>query len=99
MYAMSCARTTDSAVYCWGSNDWGELGNGDIGTGIFGAAATPAKVQGLGGQAVQVVTMVGTACALLKSGGVECWGLNDAGQLGHGDADYLPHPVPSPVVL
>jgi alpha-tubulin suppressor-like RCC1 family protein len=38
----SCARTADGSVYCWGSNDSGELGDGTT-----TERHTPLRVSGL----------------------------------------------------
>jgi len=35
----------------------------------------------------------GFACAVLASGGVECWGWEDYGELGNGKSDVSPTPV------
>ena len=35
--------------------------------------------------AVSITTSVGRACALLSTGGADCWGYDDYGQLGKGN--------------
>lgn len=65
-----------------GSNTNGELG---IGTSDTLAHPYPEVVQGLSGNSVaKVVSGSTTACALLSSGEVTCWGRNDSGSLGIG---------------
>lgn len=78
--AHTCALA-DDRVFCWGSNDEGQLGTAASGT----PEPTPAEVPGLGGTPVEVATFGSHTCARLSSGHVECWGLNDRGQLGVGD--------------
>jgi len=40
----TCALSTDGDVYCWGNNEVGQLGQGNVGDG----ALLPVKVPGLG---------------------------------------------------
>ena len=75
----SCALRTDGAVYCWGRND-----SGQVGDGTTDDATTAKRVQGLpaGHAVVQVTAAREDTCALLDDGTVWCWGLNDAHNLG-----------------
>jgi Regulator of chromosome condensation (RCC1) repeat len=90
----ACARTMDGSVFCWGSNQAGQLGDG---TGKD-HTLVPTKVDGLKAKAVKVTASKATSCALLVSGEVQCWGANDKGQLGTGSADFLPHLKPGTTV-
>ncbi|MCH7698846.1 MAG: hypothetical protein IH865_07910 [Chloroflexi bacterium] len=88
----NCVVTTASAAKCWGDNTYGQLGRG-LGTG----GTTPLEVSGLGSGTVDVSTS-GTsrhACAVTSAGGVRCWGINGAGQLGI-DSDAGPETCPGP---
>ncbi|HEX4101405.1 MAG TPA: hypothetical protein VHY21_12840, partial [Pseudonocardiaceae bacterium] len=84
--ASTCAVLTSSGVACWGINDHGELGDGT--TPYY--SAVPTAVVGVGGtgtlSGVLSLTPVADTgyCALLTSGGVDCWGGNTDGQLGDG---------------
>jgi alpha-tubulin suppressor-like RCC1 family protein len=40
---------------------------------------------------------LGHTCGLTSSGDAYCWGDNERGQLGNGEVDLTPHPVPVPV--
>ncbi len=71
----SCA-VVNTAVYCWGANDRGQLGDGDL-----EARGTPAPVIG-DLVFVQVTTGLAHSCALTRSGDAYCWGAGDRGQLG-----------------
>jgi alpha-tubulin suppressor-like RCC1 family protein len=76
----ACAiRASDGAVFCWGSNDYGELGDG-----TFNASSTPVQVQGLPAVATGLALGENFSCALLTDASVWCWGLDDDGQLGTG---------------
>lgn len=64
----SCARTGSGQVWCWGSNDSGELGMGDrIPRG------QPTPVAGLG-DAIDVASGDRRSCAVRRDGRVWCWG-------------------------
>lgn len=92
--SFSCARTADT-VYCWGSDEAGQLGTGDTvhqgcmsGMTAYSCSkfAVPIPTGDL--DATQVAELaLGSmhACALMTDGSVRCWGENRAGQLGLGD--------------
>lgn len=86
----SCALSEDGRVKCWGKNDHGQLGLGDASPrgaspGTMGPNL-PAVDLGAGSAAAQLTCGRAHACALLGSGVLKCWGQNDHGQLGLGDA-------------
>ena len=81
-----CAILSTGGVDCWGDNGNGELGNGTIGGPLSGGYDTPQAVIHLT-HAVSVVSddsYQGGRCALLSTGGVECWGDNLLGEVGNG---------------
>lgn len=63
-----CARVASGAVYCWGDNSQGQLGNGS-----WDDSAVPVRVAGVE-QATAIVGGMMHTCALLASGRVMCWG-------------------------
>ena len=75
----NCALTSVGGVKCWGLNDHGQLGDGTKTT-----SATPVDVVGLNGPAAAIATGPFHTCAVLRSGGIDCWGSNGTGQLGDG---------------
>jgi alpha-tubulin suppressor-like RCC1 family protein len=90
----TCALLTSGGVDCWGEDHDGELGDGTTSAG----SATPVQVQGVGGvgalsDGASLTSGFGTPCALLTSGGVDCWGLGPYGQLGNGTYDESTTPV------
>lgn len=64
----TCALTTQGAVKCWGTNSFGELGDGTGGQGN-----SPVSVSGLSGVASITAGQNGT-CAITNAGGLTCWG-------------------------
>jgi alpha-tubulin suppressor-like RCC1 family protein len=88
-YRGFCALLTSSGVDCWGGGYYGQLGNGQFYTTGNEGSAVPVQVVGVGGTGtitgVASLTSAGDgACALLTSGGVDCWGWGGLGQLGNG---------------
>src|SRR6478752_3290332 len=78
--AMSCATLSDGSVWCWGSNENGQLGDGTM-------TSPSAAVRVMGIDNAQAVTAGGTwnsggmgaansafGCALLSDGTIRCWG-------------------------
>lgn len=77
----TCARMSDGTVTCWGLNSQGQLGV-PLSTP---QSATPLQVPGVE-SAVGLVAGHELSCALIDGGTVRCWGRNNEGQLGAGDA-------------
>lgn len=73
------------SVYCWGQNQWGQLGDGTTEDRL-----SPTMVPGI--TAGQVAVGGGHACAQLSSS-VRCWGLNNRGQLGDDSTTNSSSPV------
>jgi alpha-tubulin suppressor-like RCC1 family protein len=73
----TCALTSAGSVQCWGSNEFGQLGNG-----TWAGSNAPVPVIGLSGPAIAISAEHWHTCALLQSGGIQCWGHNEWGQLG-----------------
>jgi alpha-tubulin suppressor-like RCC1 family protein len=86
----SCALLATGTVWCWGSNNQGQLGVNPVG---LPSSRTPVMVTGLTG-VTQIVAGVGHTCAL-SSGVVRCWGGNTFGILGDsGAARFSPTTIP-----
>jgi len=74
----ACALRSTGAVSCWGSNNYGEIGDS---TDVW--RRTPVSVVGLG-DAVEITAGSSFTCARRATGAVVCWGENNFGQLNDG---------------
>ncbi len=98
----TCAAMGSGRVYCWG---WPQTAAEDRGrplrvNGFSGPVVAVAVVATGDGRPTASGTGTATACALLRSGAVECWGRNLYGALGRGlPAWSLNDPVPAPVAF
>ena len=75
----TCALTGAGAVYCWGGN-----GNGEVGDGTTTTRLTPVQVTGLGSGVAAIAAGGWHTCAVTAAGGASCWGYNGYGELGDG---------------
>ncbi|MBU1537418.1 hypothetical protein KKF84_19030, partial [Myxococcota bacterium] len=73
----TCAVTSGGAVYCWGENLHGKLGTGDT-TDHF----VPTLINTPLSDFIQVSAGASNACAVRSTGTVQCWGINDNGNMG-----------------
>ncbi|KIG11802.1 Molybdopterin oxidoreductase, iron-sulfur binding subunit [Enhygromyxa salina] len=82
----TCALFETGDVLCWGANGFGQLGQGttaNLGDDDLPATAPPVA---LPGPAVLISASGGHTCALLENDEVHCWGANNFGELGYGNA-------------
>ena len=79
-YAHTCALTTTGQAYCWGRNEYGQLGNNSTTN-----SRIPVAVQMPAGVArfQSITTNSFHTCALTTEGKAYCWGWNVDGQLGN----------------
>ncbi len=83
----ACAALRDGSVFCWGRNEYGQLGLGHKNT----LGDQPGEIDGLepvplGAPATALSITSTYSCALLQGGHAKCWGANgaDNNQLGRG---------------
>ncbi len=84
----ACGLTTAGAAYCWGYNDYGQLGSGN-----FANSTSPVAVVGNLTFTALSVGDGGQACGIVTGGAAYCWGFNGNGQLGSASA-FTSTPVP-----
>ena len=81
----SCAIMSDDSTYCWGKNNFGQLGDG---TGNDFRQA-PEKVHIPDGRyATHLQSGQASTCALLDNQEFVCWGRNFDGAIGDGSGQY-----------
>jgi len=84
----TCALTQNGGVFCWGSNFYGQLGDGSVTDHLV-----PTEIIGLPNGIAAISAGSYHTCALTDVGGVKCWGSNFYGQLGNGSTTESHVPV------
>ena len=97
----TCALAIDQKVWCWGNNDQGQLGQGQVGA-ISGVTDANGRVNGsnmvrvdgmLAGRDVKEITTGGyIVCAITTEEETFCWGGGTFGNLGNGTVGSSPSP-------
>jgi alpha-tubulin suppressor-like RCC1 family protein len=75
----TCALTSAGGMKCWGSNHYGELGDGTTKTRV-----TPVGVSGLSSGVGAIGLGARHTCAMTVAGAAKCWGNDAEGELGDG---------------
>ncbi len=84
----ACAATSAGALKCWGSNAFGQIGDGTAAMRL-----APTGVLNLSNGMVGVAAGGMHSCGLTASGRVKCWGFNRHGELGDGSNENRLAPV------
>jgi alpha-tubulin suppressor-like RCC1 family protein len=88
----ACVLDSAGAAFCWGYNNWGQLGDGSTTNSSVPVAVDASGV--LAGKALtQISANYGSTCALDASGAAYCWGYNHYGELGDGSTADSSVPV------
>ncbi|MBA2698494.1 MAG: hypothetical protein H0U61_06925 [Nocardioidaceae bacterium] len=84
----TCGTRTDMTQWCWGSNVYGQVGDGTT-------AKKRLSPKQVGGGTTWTGGAVGTghSCAVRTDGTAWCWGSNLTGQLGNGTTEDSSTPV------
>ena len=87
----TCAILDDGSVECWGDNDDGQLGYGNLSQvgsvpTLLPANAGPIDL-GTGHTAKAISAGGSDTCAILDDGSVKCWGMATDGRLGYPTLD------------
>lgn len=83
----SCEVREDGTAWCWGRNNFGQVGDGSTTT-----RTSPVPV--VGGERWRTISTSGsTTCAVRADGTLWCWGLDNFGQLGIGRGPARSTPV------
>ena len=87
--SQACGITNSGEAYCWGRNDYGQVGDG---TTEHGTAPTLVS----GGHTWQSISAgVSHTCAVTASGDAYCWGSGSNSRLGTGGPSFSGHPTPN----
>ena len=82
----TCAILDNGDLKCWGSDDYGQLGNGGTNNRLKSPSATAIDL-GTGRTAVAITAGNGHTCAILDNDDLKCWGRDNKGQLGDGGSN------------
>ncbi len=80
----ACALLDDGSGWCWGHDDFGQLGDGNE----VDAQSSPVRVTVVDEPIRQISPGFLHTCALLRSGAIACWGVGSSGELGDGARGY-----------
>lgn len=92
----SCGIATGGQAYCWGDNEFGQLGSSapmeTCGSGTFACSSVPVPVDG-GLSFVALAGGLTHTCGIDDRGDAYCWGRGTEGQLGDGVLEDSPVPI------
>ena len=87
-YFHTCGVTVEGSGYCWGLNDYGELGDGSVSDSFL-----PVEIDSGRNQWKSLSGGVSHTCGITQNGIGYCWGNNSYGQLGDGNEIDSSYPV------
>ena len=88
-YGSAVYVLTDTGLYAWGDNTYGQVGNGISGGNVY----TPHKVEGIDGNIKDIIA--DNTVYVLTDTGLYAWGTNFSGEVGNGESGLFapPHKV------
>lgn len=89
-----CVLTTSGGVWCWGTNWYGELGNG-----TRASSSRPVRPVGLGSGVTSISADTASTCAVLSGGSVRCWGWTTSESPGNLSPVTVPLPAAATKVV
>lgn len=91
----TCGVARSARLYCWGSSEFGELGDGSVFKPGLPGSTTPTLISSLLPAGVSISAGVSHTCAIGENGNARCWGRGIYGQLANGSFgdQYQPQPV------
>ncbi|MCK5688830.1 RCC1 repeat-containing protein, partial [Myxococcota bacterium] len=93
-FVHTCALLDTGAMKCWGGNDYGQLGNGEV----LLEEISPGNVAGIASGVTAIAAGEHHSCALFNTGAMKCWGNDNYGQLGDNPCRDYSCDVPVDVV-
>ena len=91
-YGHACTLASDYKVYCWGKNNYGQLGNNSTTSSSTPVAVAPGAIPA-GVNLTQISADYNHTCALGSNGKAYCWGFGNHGQLGNNSTTSSSTPV------
>lgn len=85
----TCAIYVDGKVKCWGRNNFGQLGYGNVDTYGDDENIDSIPYLDIDEKVIDLSAGLFHNCAVLEDGDVLCWGANDKGQLGLGHTNNI----------
>lgn len=90
----SCVLS-DGAVYCWGYNSSGQVGDSTNTTRTAPVTVTQEAGKMTGSNVISIGAGANRSCAVIDDGRTFCWGLNNNGQIGDGTTTSRNKPTES----
>jgi prepilin-type N-terminal cleavage/methylation domain-containing protein len=88
----TCIISSDDNAYCWGGNNFGQLGDSSTTPSLVAVSVNTAGV--LNGETIIGMSVAGdTNCVVASNDKAYCWGDNGYGQLGNNASGYSTIPV------
>lgn len=93
-YDFACALSANGRAMCWGSNEYGQLGNESSDDSSARAInITFDDIEDRYAHMIKIAAGYGHVCGITSAGKGICWGKGDQGQLGDGNSNSSPDPV------